>query len=219
MNKFISLAIVIGTITPTLASCTSFQDVITFETNKTFKPDQLTPVSSSRSKTNTRPKQTKISTGNSLIAYANNDSCGMFQTKNYPKDYITARHCLKRKFRSDSPVVRSTGQAVILSKPKVGPASIITKHFNKPVQINVKVVEVNQCQAFFVIPRTTKPTLNYIQSGDSGSPVFQYDSKQNPLVIGALSGGLVETKIRDQEESRDAFRAGSMVYDDCNKYK
>jgi hypothetical protein len=217
MNKLLSLAIVIGTITPTLTSCNTFKEYTVGQSIPVFKQDQLTPVRSSKSNSKSNP--TKMPTGNSLIAYANNDSCGMFQTKTFSKDYITARHCIKRKFKSDSPVIRSTGQAVTLSKPRIGAASIITKHFNKPVQINVKVVEVNQCQAFFVIPRTKQIVTNYIQSGDSGSPVFQYDSKKNPLVIGALSGGLVETKIRDQEQTRDAFRAGSMVYDDCNKYK
>ncbi len=218
MNRWLRLAIALGIITPLFTSCNSIQKKITNDIDQKFNLEQLTPVSSNNTINNSRIKLKSITSGNSLIAYANNDSCGMFQTKTFANDYITARHCVKKRFKSDSPVVRSTGQAVTLSKPKVGTASIITKHFNKPVQIDVKIVKVNQCQAFFMIPKTNKRVLNYIQSGDSGSPVFQYDKKNNPLVVGALSGGLVDTKIRDQEDNRDAFRAGSLVYSDCNNY-
>jgi hypothetical protein len=213
MKKWLSLTLAIGAITPILSSC--------------VKADLYSPTSTLQSQSakyeNTKlikksnPKNT--SNSNSLVSYTNNDSCGMFQTRKITKDYVTARHCIKRKFKSDSPVLASSGQAVKLTKPRKGNAAIITKHFNQAVQINVKVVEVNQCQAFFTIPRAKKPILSYIQSGDSGSPVVQYDAKKNPLVIGALSGGLVETKIRDVEGSRDAFVAGSLVYDDCNKYR
>lgn len=216
MIKRLSLVLVIGIILPLFSSCKisriSNNDVL--QTSEELSIPNDSPSVLTKAKAN----QSQKSLANSLVTYENNDMCGMFQTKKYPNDFITARHCVKKRFKSDSPVLKSSGKAVRLSKPKLGKATIVTKHFDQGVGIKIKIVKVNQCQAFFVIPKTRDPIVNYIQSGDSGSPVFQYDNKKNPLVIGALSGGFLESKIRDQEDARDAFRSGSMVYDDCNKY-
>jgi hypothetical protein len=212
MKKILGFILFIVSITPVLTSCV---------------PTDLYTPTSTKSSRNSKSDNTKLtkktitksnSSLNSLVSYSNDNSCGMFKTNKVSRDSVTARHCVKRKFRSDSPVLASSGQSVLLTKPKVGNATLITKHFNKVVQIKLKVVQVNQCQAFFTVPKGKKSILSYIQSGDSGSPIVQYDAKKNPLVIGVLSGGLVDSKIRDVEGSRDAFIAGSMVYDDCNKF-
>jgi hypothetical protein len=155
-----------------------------------------------------------------LLSYSNNSSCGSSRIQGLEQS-ITARHCKVSAAKSqskrfkDAPIIAKTGQSIKLPTPKVGPATAFGYHFGQKVTMNINVLEVDRCQALFLIDKNQPEINTYIQSGDSGSPIVQVRNGF-PIVVGTMTAGLTELQDESVEDERFKFYGGVFNYADCS---
>jgi hypothetical protein len=146
-------------------------------------------------------------------------SCG-YNTIAGMKNPVTVRHCVQTMPEEpdylntlDSPVDMITKEAVTLSTPKLGPATIFGYHFGRIVETSITITKVtpNYCGARFVTTDNIQKT--WVQGGDSGSVAYQKDKQGNKIAIGVFSRG--DNSLMSHEEGKPAYTKGDIVYKDC----
>jgi hypothetical protein len=158
-----------------------------------------------------------------LRSYSNNSSCGSSKIQGI-QDKITARHCQvpdaqsKNRRLKDSPILVNSGKSLKLPKPTLGKATALGFHFGKKVTMNLQVIEIDKCQALFLIDQNQPKINTYIQSGDSGSPVIQYRNGY-PIVVGTMTAGITELEDYPVEDKRFKFYGGVFNHADCASKK
>jgi hypothetical protein len=139
------------------------------------------------------------------------------------KNFITSRHCLGDRSGSgdngefDAPINLKTEKAVELPKPKLGLAYINVFHFKKKQKIKAFIFGTDKCRAFFSTIPDNNGKYPYIQEGDSGGGVIQFDSKNNPVLVGTINTSITVNKSKPLifENNKKASTLGTLVYRDC----
>lgn len=214
--------------------------------DKVFKPEIKTPStggfgevatpppapSTGGASTPATPPTTVTIDPMTIVAIQNPGFCHGFEVVGYPKQLITARHCLENGPSSasldgfqkwDQPMIGATKLAVTLKKPVLGLAEMwvsrapnggkgvvgvtLQKEDTRIFKIQVKINVVGVCTADFNVVKAPK---EWVQQGDSGAAFVQ-----NGLAVGSLSWG--SNNLPELEKGRGRATNGGFVWDQCDK--
>jgi hypothetical protein len=136
---------------------------------------------------------------------------------------ITTKHCIEdENFDAylDSSINYHSKEDLTLPKPRIGLGYILTNQFNIRDKKLVYVIKVNQCSAIFTVLKSEIGVQQYIQQGDSGGGLIQYDFNKKPILTGTLSSIFNQNKsdvFIELEDTRKASKYGIVVYRNCAK--